>query len=106
VFVLGYPAILPDTGIGCWPAMPIAWNDVSYLRSKEKQLNTMIKTQATGHGATYVDVYTPSIGKDSCASSSTRWVEPIVPVNAAAPVHPNARGERGMATVTRGVMGL
>jgi lysophospholipase L1-like esterase len=106
VLVLGYPAILPDSGIGCWPAMPIAWNDVSYLRSKHKQLNSMIATQAAARGATYVDVYTPSIGKDSCASSSTRWVEPIIPSNSAAPVHPNARGERGMATAIRAKLGV
>ncbi len=101
IFVLGYPAILPDTGLGCWPALPIAWNDVSYLRAKHKELNAMIRTQATNKGATYVNVYGPSIGKDACASSSVRWVEPLVPVNAAAPVHPNARGMQGMANVLR-----
>jgi lysophospholipase L1-like esterase len=98
-YVLGYPAILPDTGVGCWPSMPIAWTDVSYLRSTEKALNAMLAQQAAAAGATYVDVYTPSIGKDACASSSVRWVEPLIPVNAAAPIHPNARGEDGMAAI-------
>jgi hypothetical protein len=45
------------------------------------------------------DVYTPSIGRDACRDSGTRWVEPLITGNAAAPVHPNARGMDGMATV-------
>jgi hypothetical protein len=97
VLVVGYPAILPDTGSGCWPSMPIAFTDVSYLRAREKELNAMLAGQAAAHGAGYVDTYTPSIGRDVCKSASVRWVEPIIPGNAAAPVHPNARGEAGMA---------
>ena len=99
-FVVGYPAILPNSGAGCWPKMPIGWGDVSYLRDKTKELNTMLSAQAAANGARYVDVYTPSIGKDACTSSSTRWVEPIVPATWAAPVHPNARGMQGMGGVT------
>ena len=97
VLVVGYPAIVPDTGTGCWPSMPLAFNDVGYLRAKEKELNAMLATQAAGHGATFVDTYTPSIGHDVCKSASVRWVEPIIPGNLAAPVHPNARGMAGMA---------
>lgn len=96
VYVLGYPAIVPDSGVGCWPVLPVAWDDVAYLRSTQKALNAMLAQQAAAAGATYVDVYTPWIGKDACASLLTRWVEPLVPV-AAAPVHPNARGNDGMA---------
>ncbi|MET7709587.1 SGNH/GDSL hydrolase family protein [Micromonospora sp. NPDC005413] len=98
VVVLGYPAIVPDTGYGCWPVVPIAYQDVPYLRSTEKSLNAMLASTATANGATYADVYTPSIGRDACKSSGTRWVEGLVPQNAAAPFHPNARGEQGMAT--------
>jgi hypothetical protein len=106
VFVLGYPAILPDSGAGCWPKIPITKGDVSYLRTKEKALDFMIAQQAVGHGATYVDVYNPSIGHDACSARATRWIEPIVPTHLAAPVHPNATGEKGMATATRAAMGL
>lgn len=106
VFVLGYPAILPDSGGGCWPAMPITSGDVPYLRSKHKQLNGMIASQAAAHGAKYVDVYTPSIGHDACSSWSSKWVEPIVPTHLAAPVHPNSRGEQGMANALKSAMGL
>jgi lysophospholipase L1-like esterase len=106
VFVLGYLAILPDSGSGCWPKMPIAWNDVPFLRAKEKQLNGMIASQAAAHGATYVDIYTPSISHSACADDNAKWVEPIVPTHLAAPVHPNATGESHMASLTRAAMGL
>ncbi|MEV7327516.1 SGNH/GDSL hydrolase family protein [Micromonospora sp. NPDC093244] len=98
VVVLGYPAIVPDSGYGCWPVVPIAYQDVPYLRAVEKSLNAMLANTAAANGATYADVYTPSIGRDACKSSGTRWVEGLVPQNAAAPFHPNARGEQGMAT--------
>ena len=97
VFVVNYAAILPETGSGCWPQVPIAFADVPYLRSVEKKLNAMLAEQAAANGARIVDDYTASIGRDACKSSSTRWVEPLVPANAAAPFHPNARGEAGIA---------
>jgi lysophospholipase L1-like esterase len=97
VFVVDYAAILPETGSGCWPQVPIAFSDVPYLRSVEKNLNAMLAQQAAANDARIVDDYTASIGRDACKSSSTRWVEPLVPANAAAPFHPNARGEAGIA---------
>ena len=77
--------------------MPIAPDDVPYLRAKEKELNAMLATQAAAAGATYVDVYGPSIGHDACQLPGVRWVEPLIPLAPAAPVHPNALGMRGMA---------
>ena len=97
IFAVGYPAILPEHDLGCWPVMPFALADVPYLRAKEKELNAMIAAQATGAGATYVDVYGPSIGRDACALPGVKWVEAILPTAPAAPVHPNASGMRGMA---------
>jgi lysophospholipase L1-like esterase len=99
VFVVNYAAILPETGSGCWPQVPIAFTDVPYLRSVEKKLNAMLAEKAAANGARIVDDYTASIGRDACRSASTRWVEPLVPGNAAAPFHPNARGEAGIAAV-------
>jgi lysophospholipase L1-like esterase len=98
VVVVGYPAILPDSGFGCWPTVPIAFGDVPYLRGVEKALNSMLATTAAANGASYVDTYTPSIGHDACRGASTRWVEGLIPAASAAPFHPNAAGERGMAT--------
>jgi len=97
IAVVGYPAIVPDSGYGCWPVVPIAYGDVPYLRGVEKSLNAMLANTATANGASFVDTYTPSIGRDACQGSGTRWVEGLVPANSAAPFHPNAAGERGMS---------
>jgi hypothetical protein len=99
VLVVAYAAILPETGSGCWPQVPLSFSDVPYLRQREKNLNAMLGQQAAANGAVYVDDYAPSIGHDACKSSLVRWIEPLVPANAAAPFHPNARGEAGVATV-------
>ena len=99
VFVVNYAAILPETGYGCWPQMPLGFGDVPYLRSKEKELNSMLATQAAANGASLVNWYNASIGHDACKSSSVRWVEPLIPANLAAPVHPNERGMQGAAAI-------
>jgi lysophospholipase L1-like esterase len=99
VLVLNYSAILPHSGSGCWPRMPITPRDVAWLRSKHVELNAMLATQAAANGAVLVDVYGASVGRDACASSGTRWVEPYVPANAAAPLHPNLRGMQAMAAM-------
>jgi hypothetical protein len=105
IFVVGYPAILPDSGPGCWPSMPITSSDVVYLRSKERQLNNMLAAQAGAHNAIFVNTYQASIGHDACTAPTTRWVEPVVPAHAAAPVHPNANGEQAMADLVGAARG-
>ncbi|HET7507602.1 MAG TPA: SGNH/GDSL hydrolase family protein [Solirubrobacterales bacterium] len=97
IYVVNYPAIFPETGYGCWPQMPLGFQDVPYLRSTEQRLNSMLATQAAAAGAALVNWYGASIGHDACKSSSTRWVEPLVPGNSAAPIHPNATGMQGGA---------
>ncbi|HEX6596919.1 MAG TPA: SGNH/GDSL hydrolase family protein [Acidimicrobiales bacterium] len=104
IFVVGYPAILPEVQAGCWPVMPLTPGDVPYLRDKEKELNAMLADQAASAGATYVDTYGPSLGHDACQLPGVRWVEPLVPLSPAAPVHPNALGMRAMAVVLRAAM--
>lgn len=99
VFVVNYAAILPETGYGCWPQMPLGFGDVPYLRAKEKELNAMLATQAAANGATLVNWYNASIGHDACKGATTRWVEPLVPTNPAAPVHPNLAGMTGAAAI-------
>jgi lysophospholipase L1-like esterase len=98
VFVVGYPTILPNTGSGCYPVVPILPSDVPYLRDKTKELNTMLRTRAIAAGVHFVDIATPSIGHDVCTGSGTRWVEGLIPSTVAAPVHPNAAGMRATAT--------
>jgi lysophospholipase L1-like esterase len=95
ILVVNYAAILPDSGPGCWPAMPISDGDVPYVRAKEKELNQMLADQAAANGARLVDWYTASIGHDACQPPGIKWVEGPVPMNAAAPVHPNLLGMLG-----------
>ncbi|WP_369249746.1 SGNH/GDSL hydrolase family protein [Streptomyces sp. R41] len=97
VYVVGYPSILPDKGEGCDDYMTLAPDDATFLNDKERQLNSVLRQRAGAAGAGYVDTYTPSAGRDACSASATRWVEPLLPAAQAAPVHPNERGERGMA---------
>lgn len=94
---VGYPDILPDAGRGCWAVVPIAHGDVPYLRGAEAELNAMLADEAAANGATFVDTYGNSIGHDFCQRTGVKWVEGLVPASPAAPVHPNALGERAMA---------
>lgn len=104
VLVVGYPAILPDEGPGCFPVVPFSAGDVAYLREMEKQLNAMLKSQAEKNGADYVNTYTPSIGHDICQLPGKKWIEGLIPTAPAAPVHPNAQGMEGMADAVVGVL--
>ncbi|MEU0650477.1 SGNH/GDSL hydrolase family protein [Streptomyces umbrinus] len=98
VYVVGYPAILPVKNTHCGRGLPLAPGDVTFLRQKQLELNTMLGERARTAGATYVDTFTPSKGHDACSPADTRWIEPLRPSSPAAVVHPNERGERGMAT--------
>jgi lysophospholipase L1-like esterase len=97
VYVVSYPAILPSDGADCGREMSLAPGDATFLREKEQQLNSMLRQRASDAKVTYVDTYTPSADHNACTAKDTRWIEPLTPENPAAPVHPNARGERGMA---------
>jgi len=102
VHVVGYPVILPASGFGCWPTVPITPTDVPYLRSKEIELNTMLANRAAADGAFYDGTYPSSVGHDVCKATGTRWVEGLVPTSPAAPVHPNALGMQSTARVVLG----
>lgn len=104
VYVVGYLPIFPETGIGCWPTLPIAWNDVPYLRGVENDLNAMLAQVAVDNGAHFVDVHAASIGHDACAPPVIRWVESAVVASPAAPLHPNLFGEQAYAEMTAAVI--
>lgn len=105
VLVVGYPVILPNSGDGCWPVVPIAYGDVPYLRGVELELNAMLKSEATANNATYVDTYTDSIGHDACQSASNQWVMGLIPTTSAAPFHPDQTGELHMADQVLAALG-
>jgi lysophospholipase L1-like esterase len=102
IVVVGYPTVLPD-GNGCWPSLPVGGPDVNYLRDSLGKLNAMLAAQAKAHQAGFADTATPGKGHDLCTGPDARWVEGLLPANAA-PLHPNARGERGMATAVESVV--
>lgn len=95
VYVVGYLRILPATGPGCWPVVPLAGQDLRYLAGAEKKLNAMLERRAEQAGATYVTQYSP--GHDICEPADDKWVEGIIPTDPAAPIHPNADGMRATA---------
>ncbi|MGI8662841.1 MAG: SGNH/GDSL hydrolase family protein [Acidimicrobiales bacterium] len=100
VLVIPYITIVPSgSPILCWPQLPVAYEDIPYLHAKQAELNAMLATQAAANSAEYVDVYGPSDGHDSCQLPGLRWVEPVVPLNLAAPAHPNAIGMLAMAGI-------
>jgi hypothetical protein len=53
-----------------------------------------------------VDTYRRSIGHDVCQLPGTKWVEGLVPTSPAAPVHPNALGERNSAVNVLHTLGV
>ncbi|HSA51891.1 MAG TPA: SGNH/GDSL hydrolase family protein [Yinghuangia sp.] len=97
ILLVGYPAILPETGNGCPAQLPLAVGDLGYLRGVLDSLNTMLAERAAAGNATYVDTYTSAVGHDVCTPVGTKWVEGLNPQSPAAQVHPNALGHEGMA---------
>ena len=92
VFVVGYPASLPDNGVACWPYVPILPADMPYLVAKFKEMNAMLAEQAAANDATYIDIYTSSIGHDACQIPALAWVNGLVVVPPSYPAHPNLLG--------------
>jgi hypothetical protein len=107
ILMVGYP-----TGIkkgGCWPLVPVWGVDADYLQAALTRLNLRMAEQAGAHGATYVDLATPSVGHDMCKSVTTRWIEGLVPnvvTNGLVPLHPNAAGLRNAVPTILEAAGL
>jgi hypothetical protein len=105
VAILGYPWIMPPT-VGCFDKMPVAAGDVPYLRGIQATLNDAVRRAAAATGAIYVNLNKVSEGHDACKPIGVRWVEPVLQGTNAVIVHPNALGEREMATRTMTVLRL
>jgi lysophospholipase L1-like esterase len=104
VLLVGYPAILPDSGPGCFPLVPFSPGDVEYLRETQQALNAMLEEQADAAGADFVDTYDRFVGHDVCQRPGVRWIEGLTPTSPAAPVHPNAQGMVEMAGEVLGAL--
>ncbi|WP_162002548.1 SGNH/GDSL hydrolase family protein [Streptomyces sp. CB01881] len=99
VYVVGYPSLLPADPAACAPVLggAVAAADLGFLAEKEQQLNAMLKGRAETAGAVFVDAAAPSAGHDMCAGEADRWVEPPFPASGLAAIHPNAKGQQGVA---------
>ncbi|GHF42324.1 lipase [Streptomyces mashuensis] len=100
VAVVGYPAIIGDDTEGCRTSLRLADGDQPYLRGALRRLNAMLRRQATALGDVYVNTHATTTGHDACRPFADRYVEGLTTrpdVRPAAPLHPNARGERAMA---------
>lgn len=104
VLLVGYPDILPPSGPGCYPLVPLAAGDVPYLNGVEVGLNRMLAAQAAAHRATFVDTYTPSAGHDVCQAPGLKWVEGVIPTSAGFSLHPNELGMQAVAGEVVGVL--
>ncbi len=97
ILLAGYLNIVPDDHRGCRPRELFAAGDLAFLDALENSVNAMLAgTAAAGH-AVFVDDHPVSAGHDFCRADAVRWTEALVPVNPAAPFHPNAAGEAAMA---------
>jgi lysophospholipase L1-like esterase len=105
ILLVGYPDILPNTGTGCFPAVPLAHGDVPYLRATEVALNRTLAREAAANGATFVDTYRATIGHDVCQRPGARWIEGLVPASPAYPFHPNRLGQQAMARQVLAALG-
>ena len=92
VLVVGHPAVLPDSGSGCAPAVPLGPEDVAYLRETLRALNAMLAEQADAAGVDFVDTHDRFAGHDACQRPGVRWVEGPTPTAPGAPLQPNAQG--------------
>lgn len=97
VFVVGYPQILPSDGRSCPTEILLTGADMAYFDGGIRKLNALLKSASEVNGAEYVDTYTPSIGHHACSGRHVRWVESMAPVPPAVELHPNVRGQRGVA---------
>jgi lysophospholipase L1-like esterase len=104
IYLVGYPALLPPGSAACAHTLGITRGDLAFLNDEELRLNTMLRQRAEAAGATYIDTYTPSAGHDACSDPASRWIEPLLPESPAAPLHPNALGEQGMANAVTGAI--
>jgi lysophospholipase L1-like esterase len=105
VLIVGYPAVVPRDGTGCYPLVPLSDDDFAYLEEMLRRTNAMLAEQAAANDAEYVDTYEGSTGHDVCKGIGTRWFEGLVPMALAFPVHPNLLGEASMARSVLGVLG-
>lgn len=97
VVVVGYLTYYQPGG--CWPVDPVWGKDADYIQQTFDSLMTMMRQQAAAHGASYVDIRTPSVGHGVCAPSDQKWVEGTLVSSPTFFYHPNAAGMRAAGQI-------
>lgn len=95
ILVTGYGTYIRRDG--CYPAQPVWARDANYLQGVMNRISARAEEQASARGASFVDFAEVTAGHDICAAPRDRYLEGLVPVNAAAPLHPNAQGMAAFA---------
>lgn len=102
VLVMGYPQVTRNDGTNCYPTVPMSSDDLVYSDEVLVANDAMLREQAAAAGVEYVSTYAP--GHDICAPEDARWIEGFVLGDVSFPVHPNARGEAGMAALLQAAL--
>ncbi|GAA4011436.1 SGNH/GDSL hydrolase family protein [Allokutzneria multivorans] len=95
VLVTGYGTYLRRGG--CYPIQPVWARDADYLQDTMDRISSIAREQAKSRGMDFVDFAAVTVGHDICAAPWDRYLEGLVPVNIAAPLHPNAKGMAAFA---------
>ncbi|MFJ4152939.1 SGNH/GDSL hydrolase family protein [Streptomyces galbus] len=99
VIVVGYPALFPDSGIGC-SSVPFAKGDFAFLRDTTKKLNRALQRRATAgdRAVRFADTYSLTVGHDMCQPRDQRWIESLSPEKDTMAAHPNSMGQFMMSS--------
>jgi hypothetical protein len=92
VLVVGLPSFLPEVPTQCRPQAIFSTGDMPYLSGLIRTMNEVLRDQAQRNGASYVDVYSSSVGHDMCQPDDRKWAEGLFPTHPAAVSHPNLFG--------------
>ena len=92
IFVYGYPTLVPMSGSSGCTGLTLASSDIPYIRAKQAEFETMLRSTTQAAGATFIDVYASSNGHDPCASSA--WTARVIDLP---PLHPTSAGVDAMA---------
>ncbi|MFI9450053.1 SGNH/GDSL hydrolase family protein [Amycolatopsis sp. NPDC052450] len=79
---------------GCFPVQPLWGRDADYLQSVMNRVSATARKAAHAHNVTFVDLAPVTVGHDVCAAPKDRYLEGLIPVGPAAPIHPNENGMR------------
>lgn len=100
VWVIGYARLTPEDVSSCPGKIDISVGDGPVFNAWQVAVNEYSRAEAKTHDAYYVDVFTPSAGRDACQSDqSLRWANPKIgafPANTGWDFHPTLVGEQAM----------